>query len=74
MQLLKSTQDKQAKSKKPDKTVVKDLQEQQRAELLAFERKAITEVCFLSGEHTYRLAKEHQPCKRHPAQTFDLIS
>ena len=60
-QLLKSTQDKQAKSKNPDKTAVKDLQEQQRAELLAFERKAITEVWVPSVEHTYLLAKEHPP-------------
>lgn len=43
-QLLKSTREKQAKSKSSDETAVKKLEDQQRAELLAFERKATVEV------------------------------
>jgi len=41
--LLKSTREKQAKSKSSDETAVKKLEDQQRAELLAFERKATVE-------------------------------
>ena len=46
---MKSTRDKQAKSKSFDETVVKRLEDQHRAELLAYDRKATIEVGYMSS-------------------------